>query len=302
MDKYLAMQSFVRVARAGSFSRAAKALGTNQSSVSRLVQSLEAELGVQLLHRTTRKLSLTEPGQTFLVEASRILSDIDSLTAKTKDLQTVPKGLLRVGMPLAFGRVFIIPKLVEFKRLYPEVTLEISLDDRMIDVVQDGYDLAVRVGRLTDSSHLSRKLAVVDRVLVASPSLWISDQHNPDQLAQLPALLFESVRSLHPNWVITKQRQRREIPIREHVSVNHLDSIAQLARDGLGVALLPSWLVQEDLQRGKLIRVLPEWSVSGKLDSQSAVHAIFPATRKQTAKVRAFVDFLAKAISTDKRF
>lgn len=302
MDRFLAMQSFVRVAQLGSFSQAAKLLGSNQSSVSRLVQALEEQLGVQLLHRTTRKLNLTEPGRAFLEEASRILADIEALTAQTRDLQSSPRGHLKVGMPLAFGRVFVIPKLAAFKRLYPEVTLEVSLDDRMIDVVQEGFDLVIRVGRLSDSAHRSRKLAIVERVLVASPSLWADAPSTPEALEKVPAIIFESTRSLHPSWVLTKQRQRREIPIRDFISVNHLESIALLAGDGLGVAQLPSWLVQADLERGTLQRVLPDWSISGKMENQSAVHAIFPATRRQSAKVRVFVDFLVKAMSTDRGF
>lgn len=304
MDRYLAMKGFVKVAQSGSFSRAAKDLGANQSSLSRLVQSLEEELGVQLLHRTTRQLRLTEPGTVFFAEASRIVADIDELTARTRELQTATRGHLRIGMPIAFGRGFVVPRLAEFHRSFPEVTLELLMDDRLVDVVREGFDVVIRIGVLPSSTHLSRKLAVVRRYLVAAPSLLQKTGRgfSSEHLGTLPAILFESTRSQSPSWRLTRERSRKEIPIRSHLSVNHLESILTLARDGLGVAHLPSWLVQSDLDSGRLERLLPEWSVASASASESVVHAVYPATRKQTAKVRAFIDFLVTAIAKDPSF
>jgi DNA-binding transcriptional LysR family regulator len=277
---------FAKVVQAGSFTVAARGLRMPKSTVSRKVSELEERVGAQLLQRTTRKLRLTDVGQAYYEHCARIVAEAEQAELAVTRMQAAPHGLLRVTAPLTFS--FLAPIVAEFLKHYPEVQLELVCTDRSVDLVQDGFDLAVRAGRLADSSLIARKLGSVERVVVAAPS-YLAERgapRNPKDLERHDCLVFGA--GMEGNvWTLHSGNKSVQVSVRARMVVNEPDMLRAVALAGAGIALLPTLPSVTDFTSGRLRRLLPDWSSSG-----APVHAVYPGTRHHSPKVMAFVDFL----------
>ena len=293
MDRLAAMQAFVKVAELGSFSAAADQLDLSKSAVSKMVRSLEDHLGARLLNRTTRRLSLTEAGGRYVEHAARLLADLAEVEARTADEQATPRGRLKVNAPMSFGLRHVAPLVPGLLRAYPELTLDLTLNDRVVDLVDEGFDVAIRIGRLPDSALVARKLCAVDLVLVASPAYVAAAPPLDDvrDLARHTALLY-AYGPLRDEWRLERDGETVTAPVHGPLRANNGDALGIAALAGLGIALLPDFIVREDLAAGRLVRVLP--TVSG---GQLGVHALYPANRHPLAKLTAFVDYLRRHLA-----
>jgi DNA-binding transcriptional LysR family regulator len=294
MDYLGALRMFVRAVEVGSFSKAAIATNTKTSTVSRAIASLEEDLGVSLFHRTTRRANLTEPGATFCEHARGVLRGLDEARDAASAMEGRPQGLIRLHVPSAFARLHIRPFVPDFLATYPDIRLDISLSDVRVDLLSVGVDLAIRIGSLIDSSMLSRKLAPHRRVVCASPAYLgrtppISE---PTDLLQHNCLVY----TLQPTdrWFFRHQDETgdafEEVPVTGTLRADDSEPLRDAAVAGVGVVLLPTWLVGEDIKAGRLRQVLPEWS-SMIATKPSGVFGVFPPHRMVPPKVRAFLDF-----------
>jgi DNA-binding transcriptional LysR family regulator len=278
---------FAKVVQSGSFTSAARGLRMPKSTVSRKVSELEERVGAQLLQRTTRKLRLTDVGQAYYEHCARIVAEAEQAELAVTRMQSAPHGLLRVTAPLAFN--FMGPIIAEFLRRYPEVQIEMVCTDRTVDLVEEGFDLAVRAGRLADSSSLiARRLGIIERVAMASPR-YIQEHgapRSPKELAAHDCLLFGAGTAGNV-WTLQSGSRSVDVAIRVRLAVNEPDMLRAVALAGFGIALLPDTHYAEDIVAGRLQRLLPDWSAPGAL-----VHALYPTTRHHSPKVMAFVDFL----------
>jgi len=293
LDGLRRMAIFAAVVEAESFSEAARRMGMAKSAVSKHVSELEQILGVRLLNRTTRRLSLTEAGQRYHESCARILREAVEATRAVRSLQTEPVGTLRLNAPIHFGERFVVPEVVRFLTAYPEIHVELDLVDHYVDMVDDNVDLAIRIGHLEDSSLVARKLAPVRIMMVSSPDFFAAHDgpDTPEAVDALPLIRY------------TENRTRQRIEIQRGDETRHLrfagariqsnsgGSILRLTEAGLGVSLLPDFFVNASLSEGRLVRVLPDWEVV----PPTAVHAVYPHSRNVQNKVRIFVDFLAEA-------
>jgi DNA-binding transcriptional LysR family regulator len=298
MDYLAAMRAFVRAVELGSFSKAARELDVKVSTVSRYVSGLETDLAAALLNRSTRALRLTEAGTAFYERAAVILADVEDARLETTALNARPQGLLRIGAPGAFGRRHVAPHLKEFRVLYPDIRVDLSLAEATVDLIDSGLDVAVRIGALPDSSLVARRLAEHRRLLVASPVYL--ERHGaprvPVDLGAHRCLLF-SIQWRDDAWFHRPQdrpsAQAAPVEIRGDVRANDSDVLLQAARDGLGVGLLPTWILTDDLQSGRLQPLMTDrrWSIAP--GPEPAIHAVYAPKKTVSPKVRAFLDFIA---------
>ena len=290
MDRLANMEAFVRVAETKSFSEAARRLRSSKSLVSRQVAALEAELGVRLFHRTTRSLSLTEEGRGYHEQVARILTEIEEANLSVSKSQEAPRGRLRVSAPMSFGILHIGPAIRDFLAQYPEVELNLSLNDRYVDVVDEGFDLAIRVGRLSDSSLISRRLGQYRMMLCASPAYLKNHPAptDPDDIKQHACLCY-STNSLVPEWTFVRPDGKPwPVQIKGPLHANNGDVLHAAALQGLGLVYLPSFIVGPDVQASALVSLLPD-----SVPTDTAIHAVYPHSRHLSPKVRALIDFLA---------
>lgn len=290
MDRLAALQAFVRVAETRSFSEAARRLRTSKSAVSRLVAALEAELGARLFHRTTRSLTLTEPGASYFERASRILADLAEADASVGQMQAAPRGRLRVNAPMSFGFLHLAPAIPDFLARYPDVAVDMIMNDRFVDLVDEGFDVAVRIGSLADSSLVARRLAPVRRAVCASPAYLTARgvPASPDDLATHDCLCYSNMPTQEWRFIAADGRPWL-VAVAGRLSANNGDAIRAAALRGVGLAMLPTFLVGGDLQAGTLMTVL-----DGFIPQDMTLNAVYPHARHLSPKVRAFVDFLAE--------
>jgi DNA-binding transcriptional LysR family regulator len=290
MDKLQAMQLFVRVVDAGSYTAAADQMEISRALASKLVQSLEEQLGVRLLHRTTRKLSLTEAGEHYYQRVSEILGSLSEAEAAASELQADPRGRLRVSAPMSFAIHHLGAAIAEFQQRHPRIELEINLNDRQVDLVEEGFDVAVRIARLADSSLVARRIAPCRLLLVASPA-YLERAGRPQQPQDLAAHNFLSytLAARRDEIVLVNGNERHTVNLNGTLRVNNGDVIASAAIAGLGMCISPSFLIWQRLRRGELVPVLPQWQIP-----DIAVHAVYPAGRTLPAKTRSFIDFLVE--------
>ncbi|QRN99631.1 LysR family transcriptional regulator [Archangium violaceum] len=277
---------FARVVQAGSFTEAARGLQMPKSTVSRKVSELEERVGAQLLQRTTRKLHLTEVGRAYYEHCARIVAEAEAAEQSVTRMQAVPHGLLRVTAPLTFSHLG--PLVAEFMKSYPEVQLDLVCTDRTVDLVGEGFDLAIRAGRLADSSFIARRLGVIERLVVAAPS-YIKARgapRSPKELEKHDCLLFGAGREGNV-WSLSAGSRSVEVQVRARFVVNEPDMLRAVTLAGAGVALLPNIHCSSDIAAGRLQRILPDWGSSG-----APVHVVYPSARHHSPKVMAFVDFL----------
>ncbi len=290
MDRFDDMIAFIRVVESRSFTAAAERLSLSKSVVSRRLTELENRLGTRLLNRTTRSLSLTPAGQTYFERARAILADVEEAEQAVAELGRDPRGLLRVNAPMSFGILHLAPAVADFMRRYPNVELDLELTDRFVDLVEEGWDIAVRIGRLQDSSLIARRLAPSRLVTVASPDYLarMGTPERPEDLTRHECLLYTT--PSNPSvWPFRIDGEVRSVRVQGRMRVNNGDAILEAVRAGLGLAVLPTFMIHGDLRSGRLVTVLEAFEAT-----DFAIHAVWPHHRHLSPKVRAFVDFLAE--------
>lgn len=288
MDRLAGIPAFESVVAAGSFAGAARALGLSVAAVSKQVRALEDRLGVRLLHRTTRQVRLTDAGQRFHERSERILADLEEAEREVAAGQATPRGRVRVSAPMSFGQRHLGPLVSAFLARHPDVEVDLVLDDRFVDLLAEGFDVAVRIAELQDSSLVARRLCPSRRVLCAAPA-YLAQHGTPATPDDLPAhrCIGYTYMASGCDWPFRGRDGRRLVRVRGPVMSNNGDVLRVLALDGCGIALLPTFLVADDLHAGRLHEVLPD-----QLDGDPAVWVLHPSRRHVPLAVRAFVDFL----------
>jgi DNA-binding transcriptional LysR family regulator len=283
------MAAFVRVVDAKGFSAAAPALGLTPSAVSKLVTRLEARLGVRLLQRTTRALSLTADGEAFYAAARRIVGEIATLEAEISDRRGTPHGLLRVTTSLTFSTHQLTPMIGEFLRRYPAIQLELMPTDCVVDLIEEGVDVAIRVGRLADSSFLARKIGEDVRLVCAAPAYLAARPapQRPEDLAHHNCILSRD-RADWNRWPFRIDGQVREIAVNGRVAVSEGEAQLRLGLQGLGIVRLTRLTVAGAIKRGELVPILRDYSA----EEPVPIHAVYPHRKHLASKVTAFVDFI----------
>lgn len=291
MDRLTLLKSFITVAELASFSQAARRLGLSKSLVSRHVSGLEAELGVLLLTRTTRRLALTEAGRAYAERCQRILADLEEADQAIGNLQAAPRGRLKVTAPMSFGALHLAPVLPAFTERYPDIQLDLALSDRMVDLIEEGFDLALRAGRMGDSSLIAKRLCPIRRLACASPA-YLERYGVPATPADLSDHLCLSHSELAVSeWRFLDAQQRPLTPeVRGPVRINNGEAMRQLALAGVGIVYLPTFFIGPDIRAGRLIPLLKAFT-----PQDSALYAVYPHARHLSPKVRVFVDFLAQS-------
>lgn len=288
MDQLAALTAFVTTVEAGGFSQAARRLGVSKSLLSRQVAHLEAELGVRLLQRTTRRLSPTEAGELYFQRAQRILLDLEEAASEVGQLQTAPRGKLRVSAPMSFGVLHLAPALPKFLQSCPELELELSLSDRFVDLIEEGIDVAVRIGRLSDSTLIARHVAPIRRVVCASPA-YLARCGTPSHPSALASHAVLSHLGMGPaEWRFTVDGKPETVRVQARLSAGNGEALRILALAGLGLVYLPTFFVGDDIRQGTLLPVLDSY-----VPQDSALYGVYPHSRHLSAKVRAFLDFLS---------
>jgi DNA-binding transcriptional LysR family regulator len=290
MDRFSAMQAFVRVVEQGSFAKAAERLGVSTSACSRHVADLEAHLDVRLLNRTTRRLSLTESGQAFFDRCVQLLADLDDAEHAATASAARPRGTLRVTCSTSFGVRHIAPLVGAFAARHPEVTFDVQLSDRFVDLVEEGFDLAVRIGESPTQNLVARKLGETRLVACAAPA-YLRAHGSPAAPADLAhhACLTYEYQPVRGIWrFVDPSGREHAVRVAGPVHANNGELLAAAAAAGIGIALEPDFVVGPELAAGRLVRVL-----AGYAPSPTNVYAVYPSRRHLSAKVRAFVDFLA---------
>lgn len=285
------MAIFARVIESGSFSTAARDLGVSKSLVSKEVSRLEDRLGVRLLNRTTRRFSLTEAGAAFYEGCQRVLNEAEAAKDAVSHLATAPRGELKVNAPMSFGIMHLGPLLPDFLERFPELDVQMVLNDRVVDLIDEGFDVGVRITRMLDSSLIARKLAPNRLVACAAPSYL--EKHgtprHPEELKRHNCLGY-SYSKTPGIWHFRSDSTRHKISVSGRFTANNGDVIQAALRAGLGIAIQPSFIAGDDLRSGRLVRLFEAYQVG----EDSAVHAVFPANRNLSPKVRVFVDFLVE--------
>jgi DNA-binding transcriptional LysR family regulator len=290
MDRLRAFEVFIAVVGKGGFAKAAGALDTSPANVTRYINELEAHLGARLLNRTSRRLSLTEAGEALYERARAILDEIAEAEAAASANVAEPRGRLRINAPLSFGVLQLAPLWPKFMALHPKVELEISLSDRVVDLVEEGYDLAIRISRGGSQTHVARKLATSRNIICASPDYLKAHgtPEGPEDLATHRCLAY-SYTAMAEDWRLTHTDGREAVVrMRPVMYSNNGDTARAAALAGQGVIWQPTFIVGEDLRAGRLVRLLPDWSLP-----DINVLAVYPSRRHLSAKVRLMVDFLA---------
>lgn len=285
---------FARVAETGSFARAAEELELSKATVSKAVSRLEARLGAGLFHRTSRRLSLTESGRAALERANRILAEGEAVEAETAAQSAIPRGTVRLAAPVSFGLLHMAEILPDFLARYPEVSLDVNLADHKVDLVADGYDLAVRIAQLQDSSLLARKLCDMRVMLVGSPRYFeaFGKPQHPRDLVDHRCFTYANVEN--PGlWRFTNAAGDEEsVTVEGPMRVNSSESLSPSLRAGLGVALQPEFICWRDLKEGALETAMCDWS-----PPIPALHIVSPPGRLRPARVKVLMDFLAERLA-----
>jgi DNA-binding transcriptional LysR family regulator len=302
MDRLAAMQTFVRVVESGSFSAVAREAGATQSGVSKQVAALERALGARLLSRTTRSLALTEEGERYFEQARRLVAEIAEAETALRQGEQQLSGWLRVAASVGFGRLKLMPVVKTFLAAHPGVKLDLRLNDGFIDLVEQGIDVAVRIGELADSSLVARRIGTTQRALIASRSYLRSlpkgrkPPRSPEDLAQHNCIVYTELAALNA-WSFTAGPGAPAavgtsvtVRVQGNLQTNSSEVVRASVLSGMGIAFSPTWLFEDELPRGELQVLLPDWPAPSM-----PVHLVSPSQRRHSAKVKAFADHLAMA-------
>jgi DNA-binding transcriptional LysR family regulator len=289
-----ALKIFARVARLGSFSAAARECGLSQPQASRIVADLEAELGVRLLSRTTRAVATTDAGGEFLARIEPILSALDEAENSIREGEF--RGQLRMSMPASFGIRDVIPRLASFVIQHPDLRIQLQLEDRRQDLVRDAVDVAIRLGRLPDATATTRQIALVPRVVVASPD-YLARHGTPTEPGDLAQhrIVGGTATSVPTAWAFSRGAREVKLDLDPHFLTNDNQGAVAASAAGLGITSTSQWSCRRELETGQLVRLLPDWALAG-----IPVHAYFPMGRATRVAGRAIVDHLVDAFSSER--
>jgi DNA-binding transcriptional LysR family regulator len=293
MDPLNDVAVFVQVVNSGSFTAAAEALDMSKSVVSKYVTRLEDRLGARLLNRTTRRLSLTEVGRAFFERSQRGLLEIEEAEAEVSRLQGEPRGQLRLNSPMSFGILHVAPLLPAFQARYPALAVDMVLDDRKVDLVDEGFDLAIRIGELPDSTLVARRLGPCRHVVCATPEYLARHgvPQTPAELARHPALVFR-YHNAPTEWRFTAaDGSFHQVHLESRLQMNNSLALREAVLQGAGLTLTPTFVVGADLRAGRLRTVL-----DGYRAMEVSIYAVYPQRKHLSPKIRAFVDFMAERI------
>ena len=292
MDRFVAMQAFAKVVELGSFARAAERLDISASACSRHVADLEARLDARLLNRTTRSISLTEAGRAFNERCLQLLADLEEAEATAHAGSGRARGTLRVTCSVNFGLRYLASLVAPFQAKHPDVRLDVALSDRMVDIVEEGFDLAIRIGESGSTSVIARKLGETRMITCAAPDYLkrCGTPVTPGQLAAHNCLLYEYLTNRNEWRFVDPNGGELRVRVGGSLQTNNGDMLASAAAEGLGICCEPDFIVAADLRAGRLVRVLADFEPPA-----SVIHAVYPSRRHLSGKVRAFVDFLTEA-------
>ncbi|MXS85992.1 LysR family transcriptional regulator [Nitrosomonas sp. HPC101] len=291
MDRFENMNTFVRIVEAGSISAAADRMNTAKSVVSRRLKELEAHLGVELFHRTTRRLNLTDSGRTFYQQSVRILADILEAEHAISQSHGALQGSLKVAVPLSFGLMHLGPAITAFLQTHPNIEFDLDFSDRQVDLLAEGFDLAIRIADLPDSSLIARRLASIQFIMCASPAYLerMGRPQAPEELIKHHCLVYNLIGNTSHWNIYDAAGQLTKTRIIPYLKASSGEYLRDVAVEGLGIILLPGFIVYREIERGALIPVLTQYHYA-----QLTAYAIYPQTRHLSQRVRAFVDFLGK--------
>ena len=297
MDRLMALQAFARVVELGGFTKAADSLQMAKTTVSDLVQSLEKHLGVRLLQRTTRRVTVTSDGAAFYERCVRVLADLEEAESSIMQSRVSPKGKLRVDMPGALARIFIIPQLPAFLARNPDLRLELGMGLRTVHLLEEGIDCVVRVGMQPDSSLVARRIGTMTSVCCASPAYL--QQHGvprrPEDLSAHRCVTYLSNRTGRDiEWEFARGAEKVQLAVDGVLAVNDHDAYVVAALMSLGIVKVANYVVRPYLESGRLTQVLPDWTAQ-----QSPISVMYPQSRHLSAKVRIFVDWVSELIQRD---
>jgi DNA-binding transcriptional LysR family regulator len=294
MDYFAAIRAFLSAAELGSFSKAAARIEVKTSTVSRYITELERDLGIALFNRSTRGLVLTEGGRVFREQAMGVVKSLEEAREVTSSLNRSPRGRLRVTMPCSFGRRHVIRHLPDFMDRYPKIDVDVVMTDEVLNIIESGIDLAIRIGVLPDSQLMARQLAAHRRVVCASPA-YVAQHGAPASPAELA--VHDSLRfplAADDRWRLVNRahatKEEVAVTMRGRLRVDDTEAVLDLAMAGRGIALLPTWAIGDALRDGRLVQLLPEWEAQ-PTRAASAVWAVYPPKKTVSSKVRAFIDF-----------
>ena len=290
MDTLTRMRAFIDVVDAEGFSAAARKLGRSKALMSKYVRELEDELGILLLNRTTRQFSMTEAGEIYYQSAAEILMKVGDLQDVVRETGNGLRGRLRISAPRSLTDLEIGLPIVEFSAAYPDIILEVNLDDRMVDMVEDGFDVAIRISRLADSALIAKKLAGFRLVLCATPKFvkQHGEPKTPLDLTGIPCVVDTNVKTRN-NWgFVDEDGNEQSVAVKGAIEVNSPEVARRAALAGLGVTLVPEFSIEKELRNGKLVSLLED-----RLPTGGGIYAVYPHRRHVPAKVRVFVDFLS---------
>jgi len=299
MDRLSAMQTFVRVVETGSFSAVARELSTTQGAVSKQVAALEKHLGVRLLVRTTRAVTTTDDGMRYFEEARRLVSEIEEAESHLRQGDRALSGTLRVATSIGFGLRVLLPHVRSFMRANPDVVIDLKLDDGYVDLVEQGIDVAVRIGKLEDSSLIARRIATSRRLLVAGRSYVDQLRADaalpriPQDLLQHPCLVYTGLRTGNQWEFETADGSAVAVRVHGPMQTNNSEVLRSCVKNGLGIAFIPDWLIADLLDSGEAVELMKEWFVP-----PIPIHLISPAAKKHSAKVRAFGEHIAAGLAS----
>jgi DNA-binding transcriptional LysR family regulator len=295
MDRVTTLSVFAKVVESSSFAAAARHFGLSPAMVSKHILSLEERLGARLLNRTTRQVSPTEIGREFYERATRILADLDEAEQAASALQATPKGLLRLNGPLSFGIRHLSPAILDYLAACPDAEIDVTLSDRVVDLVEEGFDLAIRIGRLADSSLIARRIAPCRIVVCAAPA-YLKKHGAPRRPADLAAhnCLGYSYAALRNEWRFTGPDGVESVRVAGRLNANNGDVLRLAALRGEGIVIQPTFLIGDDLASGELVPILP-----GFVPDELVIQAVYPHSRHLSVKVRSFIDFLVARFGQD---
>lgn len=288
MDKLANMAMFVRVVDTGSFAAAASEAGVSATMAGKHIRSIEQRLGARLLHRTTRRQQLTEVGRLYYERCKQVLADIELAEASASELQATPRGVLRMTAPLTFGSRRLVPALTEYLNLHPQVSIELSLDNRVYDMVSEGFELALRIGDVTDDTLVARPMQPFRMLLAATPT-YLARHGTPQTPADLSThnCISLSSWSARDRWRLLGPTGEIDVPVKGRFAANHGEALRVAALAHAGIILQPEVLLGEDLEAGRLVNVLPGWG-----SHPMPMNLLYPPDRRPTAKLRSVIEFL----------
>jgi DNA-binding transcriptional LysR family regulator len=288
MDRLTSMSIFVRVVALGGFAAAARESSLSPTMVAKHVQALEAQLGSKLLNRTTRRQSLTEAGQIYHAHCKRLLADLDAAERSVGQLRAAPRGTLRLTAPVTFGTRRLAPALAELLRVYPDVNVDLVLNDRVVDLVDEGFEAAIRVGHLPDSQLVARPLQPYRSLLCASPQYLRrrGRPKTPRDLLEHDCLGF-SFAGVRGRWRLARDGEDESVSFTPRLRANSGEALRQAALAGAGIVLQPEVLLADDVSEKRLVRLLPAWSIPSR-----PMHLVYVRDRQATPKLQSFVDFI----------